>query len=187
MTLETHEIVNKELISRGEPLTKGLACQVYRVDQKTVVTTGRGCYDEFCAGQNKRTSAQSPEHAHRSRKQPRLYRDGVYRWTTFGRGIGHIRRVAEAERGVPNQEVPRRNSAYRMHCNDQLFDDFPTLSGPFKCEDDFHQSLIAAVKEKGSTTWTELLSASFRLCHSIDSCLSIMISHHGTSLCETHR
>lgn len=43
------------------------------------------------------------------------------------------------------------------NCNDQLFDDTPALSGPFDSEADFQKSLIAAIKEKGSRTWADVV------------------------------
>lgn len=164
--------INKELLSQAERLSKGNVCQVYRLDKSTVVKTSECVRMAEAAAMRfvrEKTSVPVPKvlDAHVDAESKHVvimmeYIDGRpldEEWDSYDdlqkRSVeSQLRKYLEELRQIPGTFV---GSVDGSNCNDQLFDNDPTLSGPFDSEADFQKGLIGALKERGSQTWTDVV------------------------------
>ncbi|CAF9924280.1 MAG: hypothetical protein ALECFALPRED_002721 [Alectoria fallacina] len=164
--------ITKELLSQAERLSKGIGCKVYRVDAKTVVKTGddiRMAEPATTRFAREKTRLPVPEvlDAYVDAESSHVcivmeYIDGRpldEEWDSYDRAQ---KRSVESQLQDYLKEMRQTSGIFvgsvdGIRCHDQLFDDVPTLSGPFESETAFHEGLISAMKEKGSSTWTDMV------------------------------
>lgn len=169
---QNHIPINKELISKAERLSQGQVCQVYRVDKTTVVKTSDGVRMAEAAAMNfvrEKTRVPVPKvlDAYVDADSGHVcivmeYIDGRpldEEWDSYDktqkRGVeSQLKKYLEEIRQIPGTFV---GSLDGSRCQDQLFDNDPTLSGPFESEAAFQKGLISAMKERGSRPWTDVV------------------------------
>ena len=167
-----HAPITKELLSKSEKLSNGIACQVYRVDDRTVVKTFDGVrMAEAAAMRFVREKTRVPEpqvlDAYVDANSQHVcivmeYIDGRpldEEWNPYNaaqkRSVeSQLKQYFDEIRELSSDFV---GSADGSSCNDQLFDDVPEHAGPFDSETDFQASLIAAIKEKGSSSFADVV------------------------------
>ena len=164
--------ITKDLLSQAERLSKGIACKVYRVDAKTVVKTGDDIRMAEAATMRfvrENTMLPVPEvlDAYVDAESSHVcivmeYIDGRpldEEWDSYDE---LQKRSVESQLQEYLKEMRQISGIFvgsvdGSSCHDQLFDDVPTLSGPFESETAFHEGLISAMREKGSSTWTDMV------------------------------
>ncbi|KAK4692639.1 hypothetical protein P7C71_g4604, partial [Lecanoromycetidae sp. Uapishka_2] len=165
-------LINEELLSKAERLTKGNVCQVYRINNTTVVKTGDGIRMAEATTMHfikEKTSVPVPKvlDSYVDTDTGHVciimeYIDGKpldEEWDSYSdlqkRSVeSQLKQYFDEIRQIPGTFV---GSIDGSNCNDQLFDNDPTLSGPFDSEAAFQTGLIAAIKERGSQTWTDVV------------------------------
>ena len=164
--------ITEDLLSQAERLTKGPVCQVFRLDEKTVVKTGDDVRIAEAATLRlvrEKTSVPVPKildaYVHAENNHVYIimeYIDGRpldEEWDSYDDSQkqnvqSQLRKYLDEIRQIPGSFV---GSVDGSECRDPLFDDVPTRCGPFESESAFHEGLIHAMREKGSRPWIDMV------------------------------
>lgn len=169
---QSHRPITEERLSQAERLSKGIGCKVFRVDEKTVVKTGDDTRMAEAAAMSfvrEKTGLPVPKvlDAYVDAESSNVfivmeYIDGRpldEKWDSYSelqkRSIEcQLEKYLKEMRQISGTFV---GSVDGSLCHDPLFDDAPTLSGPFESEAAFHEGLVSVMKEKGYSAWTDMV------------------------------